>query len=57
MDRGGSDDIMSYLEERQKPLNYIIAAKFYQPIQRQRLIAGSENWLLLDNGIEKQYQA
>ena len=54
-----SDDIMSYLENREgKPLNYIVAAKFYHPIQR--LIAGSENWIVLDDGIEiceKQYQA
>jgi hypothetical protein len=49
-------EIMSYLEE--KPLNYIVAAKFYHPIQR--LIAGSEDWILLDDGIEiceKQYRA
>jgi hypothetical protein len=47
---------MTYLE--QKSLNYIIAAKFYHHIQR--LIAGSENWVLLDDGIEiceKTYQA
>jgi hypothetical protein len=53
-----SDSIMSYLEGKEKPLNYIVAAKFYQPIQR--LIAGSENWVLLDDGIEiceKPYQA
>jgi hypothetical protein len=51
-----SDEIMSYLEK--KPLNYIIAAKFYHPVQR--LIAGNENCILLDDGIEiceKQYQA
>jgi hypothetical protein len=51
-----SDDIMSYLEG--KPFNYIAAAKFYHPIQR--LIAGNENWILLDDGIEiceRQYQA
>jgi hypothetical protein len=51
-----SDEIMSYLEE--KPMNYIVAAKFYHPIQR--LIAGNENWIVLDDGIEiceKQYQA
>ena len=50
-----SNDIMTYLE--QKPLKYIIAAKFYHPIQR--LIAGSGNWILLDDGIEiceKNYQ-
>jgi len=51
-----SDDIMSYLEH--KPLKYIIAAKFYHPIQR--LIADNENWFLLDEGIEiceKMYRA
>jgi hypothetical protein len=39
-------------------LKYIVAAKLYKPIQH--LIAGSENWILLDDGIEiceKQYQA
>jgi len=53
-----SDSIMSYLEGKEKPLNYIVAAKFYSPIQH--LIAGTENWILLDEGIEvceKQYQA
>jgi hypothetical protein len=40
-----SNEIMNYLEE--KPLNYIIAAKFYHPIQA--LIAGVGNWILLDN--------
>jgi hypothetical protein len=50
------DEIMNYLEK--KPLKYIIAAKFSHPIQR--LIAGNENWILLDDGIEiseKPYQA
>ena len=56
--RLGSDEIMRYVEGKEKPLNYIIAAKFYHPIQR--LIAGNENWIFLDDGIEiyeKQYQA
>jgi hypothetical protein len=43
-----SNEIMNYLEE--KPLKYIVSAKFYHPIQR--LIAGNENWILLDDGIE-----
>jgi hypothetical protein len=43
-----SGEIMGYLER--KNLNYIIAAKFSHPVQR--LIAGSENWLALDDGIE-----
>ena len=54
-----SEDIMSYMEDMTKPLSYIVAAKFYHPIQR--LIAGNENWILMDEGIEticeKQYQA
>jgi hypothetical protein len=53
-----SDSIMTYLEGKEKPLPYIIAAKLYKPIQH--LIAGSENWIFIDNGIEiceKQYQA
>jgi len=51
-----SDEIMTYIEE--KLLKYIIAARFHHPIQR--LIAGSGNWILLDNGIEiceQTYQA
>ena len=47
---------MNCLEQRQ--LKYIIAARFYHPVQR--LTAGSENWILLDDGIEiceKTYQA
>ncbi|MDR1887139.1 MAG: transposase [Prevotellaceae bacterium] len=42
------DRIMNYLGN--KSLNYIIMAKFYHPIQR--LIAGNENWMLLDESIE-----
>ena len=41
-------DILDYLES--KPMDYIIAAKFTHPIQR--LIAGSNNWIVLDNGVE-----
>ena len=51
-----SGEIMDYLEN--KPYNYIIAAKFYKPIQY--LIAGNEAWLHIDEGIEiceKEYQA
>ncbi len=29
-----SDDIFSYLEQGQRPFNYIIAAKFYTPLKR-----------------------
>jgi hypothetical protein len=51
-----SGEIMSHLEARR--LDYIIAARFYHPIQR--LIAGSESWLPLGDGIEiceKQFRA
>lgn len=40
--------IFDYLE--QKSMDYIVAAKFTQPIQR--LIHSRNNWILLDTGIE-----
>lgn len=43
-----STDILNYLET--KPMDYIIAVKFTQPIQR--LIHDNKNWILLDTGIE-----
>ena len=57
MDSGFCPDaIMGHLEGRR--LDYIVAARFSRPVQR--LIAGSEDWLALDGGIEiceKQYRA
>ena len=41
-------DILDYLEE--KLMNYVVAVKFSQPIQR--LIHSCENWIILDAGIE-----
>ncbi|MBI3235682.1 MAG: IS1380 family transposase [Bacteroidetes bacterium] len=41
-------NILQYLEE--KKLNYIVAAKFNQPIQR--FIHNQKGWILLDDGIE-----
>jgi hypothetical protein len=41
-------DILDYLE--QKSMDYIVAAKFTQPIQR--IIQASSNWIMLDTGIE-----
>jgi len=41
-------DILDYLEE--KVMNYVVAVKFTQPIQR--LIQASTNWIILDTGIE-----
>ena len=41
-------DILDYLEE--KLMDYIVAVKFTQPIQR--LIHASNNWTVLDTGIE-----
>ncbi len=49
-------DILDYVE--QKHLDYIVAAKFTHPIQR--LIAGDNKWVTLDNGIqicEQDYQS
>ena len=49
-------DVWYYLEKSTK--NYIIAAKFNHPIQR--IIDQSNNWILLDYGIqicEQNYQA
>jgi hypothetical protein len=41
-------DILDYLEE--KVMDYIVAVKFTAPIQR--LIQASNNWVVLDTGIE-----
>jgi hypothetical protein len=41
-------NILDYLEE--KIMNYVVAVKFSQPIQR--LIHSCENWIILDTGIE-----
>ena len=43
-----NSDILDYLET--KAMDYIIAAKFTHPIQR--LIVNSNNWIVLDTGIE-----
>jgi hypothetical protein len=61
-----SDEILRYLEkadaededEKRKKLNYIVAAKFYAPVQRE--IADNDVWMPLDDGIEiceKPYKA
>ena len=41
-------DILDYIEF--KTMDYVVAAKLTQPIQR--LIAASNNWIVLDTGIE-----
>lgn len=41
-------NILDYLEE--KPMKYIVAARFTHPVQR--LIDARQNWILLDTGIE-----
>lgn len=49
-------EILGYLEERK--LDYIVAARFYEPIQR--IIAGEKAWLTIDDGIEvceREYQS
>lgn len=45
-----SKEIFQYLEQKQKPVNYITAVRFYEPIQR--MIAANHTWLRLDDGIE-----
>jgi len=44
------EEIFQYLEERQSPISYIIAARLYQPVQRQ--IFCQRVWLNLGDGIE-----
>jgi hypothetical protein len=49
-------NILDYIE--QKEMDYVVAVKFSSPIQK--LIAATNNWLLLDTGIEicgQQYQS
>jgi len=43
-------EVFDYLETREKPVNYIVAARFYEPIQR--IIATNRAWTILDDGIE-----
>ncbi len=45
-----SDEIMTYLEKKERPINYIIAAKFYMPIKR--ILASQRVWIKLGEGIE-----
>ena len=51
-----SDEIFKYLE--QKCIDYIVAAKFYQPVQQ--IISQQQTWIVIEEGIEiseVQYQA
>jgi len=43
-----SNEIFGYLE--QKGIDYIVAAKFYQPIQQ--IISKQQAWMIIDDGIE-----
>jgi hypothetical protein len=45
-----SKEILDYLEQKEKPINYVIAVKFYEPIQK--MIARVNSWLVVDQGIE-----
>lgn len=52
-----SDNILSFLEKRDTPISYIVAAVLYEPVKR--LIVGHQTWLSVDKGIsvaETQYQ-
>lgn len=59
LDSGFYDkDVFQYLEQKEKPINYIVAARFYEPIQK--IIANKQAWLMIDEGIEIsefQYQS
>ena len=53
-----SKEVFDYLEQRQQPVNYIVAVRFYEPIQR--MLAAHQGWMPLDEGIEvseMQYQS
>lgn len=43
-------EVFGYLEAKQEPISYIVAARFYEPIQR--IIASNQAWTTLDEGIE-----
>jgi len=43
-------EVFDYLEGKERPINYIVAARFYEPIQR--IISGNQVWITLDEGIE-----
>jgi hypothetical protein len=44
------EETFRYLEERTEPVNYIIAARLYNPVQRK--ISQQKLWLKLGDGIE-----
>lgn len=44
------EEIFQYLEERQYPINYIIAGRLYNPVQKK--ISQLNIWLTAGNGIE-----
>lgn len=53
-----SKEVFDYLEQREQPINYITAARFYEPIQR--ILANNQAWITVDEGIEiseVQYQS
>jgi hypothetical protein len=45
-----SKEVFDYLEQKEKPVNYIVAVRFYEPIQK--LIANNQAWVQVDEGIE-----
>lgn len=51
LDSGFYDkEVFDYLEKPARPINYIVAARFYSPIQQ--MLASQKNWLKVDKGIE-----
>lgn len=45
-----SKEVFEYLEKRNTPINYIVAARFYEPIQV--MLARNQAWMQIDEGIE-----
>lgn len=44
-----AEEIFRYLEEREEPINYIIAVRLYNPVQKK--ISQQRIWYTLENGI------
>lgn len=45
-----SNEILTYLEERSSPINYIVAVPMYSTVQRA--IASQSSWMNISNGID-----
>lgn len=43
-------EVFDYLEQREHPVNYITAVRFYEPIQK--ILANNQAWITVEDGIE-----